>query len=281
MGHTWCEPRYLFSSMNYLSEPTHQFANSDKTSITADPNDPDRAIAVWATFNPSSSSHGNAQSSYTSNGGKDWSSVQLVYDPFPDLTIHDLSNGIQNDNYASNNVVVILPKKKECHKPRLNGDWLNFAVRVYAKPRATDTQFTNDSFPFQFSLTDIIAVRSKDKGITWQSDAKVVVPSFVNNLIYTGGYTYDSNGNITGGVATRMRNDQTVPSYNVNPKNGFLYVAYQSSEFRADQLQQIGLTASRDGGHTWSKGVQINRTPDYAETLKPLPHLLLSLKMDE
>lgn len=69
-GVTWCEPRYLFSSMNYISDPTQQFANSDKTSITADPNNRKRAIAVWATFNPSSSSHGNAQSSYTTNGGR-------------------------------------------------------------------------------------------------------------------------------------------------------------------------------------------------------------------
>ncbi len=263
-GETWSEPRYLFSSMNYLSDPTQQFANSDKTSITADPNDPNRAIAVWTTFNPSTSSHGNSQSSYTRNGGKNWSSAQLVYDPFPDLTQQGLSNGIQNDNHASNNVVVILPKKKKSHKRRLNGDWLNFAVRVYAKPGATNAQFTNDSFPFQYSLTDIVAVRSKNEGKTWQPNATVIVPSFVNNLVYTGGYTYDNAGNITGGVGTLMRNDQTLPSYNVNSQNGFLYVAYQSSEFRADQLQQIGLVASRDGGHTWSEGVQANRTPSYA-----------------
>lgn len=260
-GATWSEPRYLFSSMNYLSDPTQQFANSDKTSITADPNDPKRAIAVWATFNPSASSHGNAQGSYTTNGGKNWSAVQQVYDPFPDLTEHNLSNGIQNDNYASNNVVVILPKKEDCDKNRLSGDWLNFSVRGYAKPGATNDQYVNDSFPFQYSLTDIVVVRSKDHGKTWKPNAKIVVPSFVNNLIYTGGYTYDINGNITGGVGTRMRNDQTLPSYNVNPKNGFLYVAYQSSEFREDQLQQIGLVASRDGGRTWSKSVQVNRTP--------------------
>lgn len=259
-GETWSEPHYLFSSMNYISDPTQQFANADKTSITADPNDPNRAIAVWATFNPSASSHGNAQGSYTSNGGKSWSAVQLIYDPFPDLTQQGLSNGIQNDNSMSNNVVVILPKKKS-HKGRLSGDWLNFGVRVYAKPGATNDQYTNDSFPFQFSLTDIVAVGSKDRGKTWDPNAILVVPSFVNNLVYTGGYTYDSNGNISGGIGTRMRNDQTVPSYNVNPKNGFLYVAYQSSEFRADQLQQIGLVTSRDGGRTWSKGVQVNRTP--------------------
>jgi hypothetical protein len=262
-GATWSEPRYLFSSMNYISDSTRQFANSDKTSITADPNDPNRAIAVWATFNPSASFHGNAQGSYTENGGKSWSAIQLVYDPFPDLTQHGLSNGIQNDCQASNNVVVILPKKKS-NKGRLSGDWLNFAVRVYARPGATDSQYTHDSFPFQYTLTDIIAVRSKDQGRKWNPNATIVVPSFVNNLVYTGGYTYDIEGKITGGVGTLMRNDQTIPSYQVNPKNGFLYVAYQSSEFREDQLSQIGVVTSRDGGHTLSKGVQVNRTPNHA-----------------
>ncbi len=261
-GATWSEPRYLFSSMNYLNEPTKQFANSDKTSITADPNDFRNAIVVFANFNPSSSSHGVAQSSYTTTCGKNWSAVQLLYDPFPDLTQQGLSNGIQNDNQASNNVVVILPKK--CKAPNVNGDWLDFTVRVYAKPNATDAQYTNDSFPFQYSLTDIVAIRSKDQGKTWNPHSEVVVPSFVNHLLYTGGYTYDSHGNIIGGLGTLMRNDQTVPSYNVNPRNGFLYVAYQTSEFRPDQLQQIGLVTSRDGGHTWSTPIQINRTPPNA-----------------
>lgn len=258
-GKTWSEPHYLFSSMNYISDPTQQFANSDKNSITADPNNRKRAIAVWANFNPASSSHGTSQGSYTTNGGKTWSAVQQVYDPFPDLVQEGLSNGIQNDNQASNNVVVILPKGKK--KERLSGDWLNFAVRVYARPGATNSQYVNDAFPFQYSLTDIVLVRSEDNGKKWHSNAEIVVPSFVNNLLFTGGYTYDSSGTITGGVGDRMRNDQTVPSYNVNYKNGYLYVAYQSGQFRADQLQQIGLVTSRDGGHTWSNPVQVNKTP--------------------
>lgn len=259
-GATWSTPRYLFSSMEFISDPTQQFANSDKTSITADPNNAKRAIAVWATFNPSSSFHGNAQGSYTVDGGKKWSAVQQIYDPFPDLTQHGLSNGIQNDNHASNNVVVILPKKSK-RRRCLSGDWLNFTVRVYARPTATDIQFTNDHFPLQYTLTDIAVVRSKNHGETWSPEATVLVPAFVNNLVFTGGYTYDSFGNITGGVGDLMRNDQTVPSYNVNPTNGFLYVAYQSSAFRSDQLQQIGIVTSRDGGNTWSDGAQVNRTP--------------------
>jgi len=262
-GATWSKPRYLFSSMEFISDPTQQFANSDKTSITADPNEVLRAIAVWATFNPSTSFHGNAQGSYTEDGGKSWSSVQQIYDPFPDLTQHGLSNGIQNDNHASNNVVIILPKKIKkgcCH----SGNWLNFTVRVYAKPSATDPQFINDTFPLQYTLTDIAAIRSKNHGKTWQPEATVVVPAFVNNLVFTGGYTYDNLGNITGGVGSLMRNDQTVPSYNVNPSNGYLYVAYQSSAFRSDKLQQIGIVTSRDGGHTWSMGVQVSCTPPRA-----------------
>lgn len=262
-GASWSKPHFLFSSMEFISDPTKQFANPDKTSITADPNNSKRAITVWATFNPNTSFHGNAQGSYTCDGGKSWSPIQLIYDPFPDLTQHGLSNGIQNDNQASNNVVVILPKK--CKKMRrLNGDWLNFTVRVYARPNATDAQYTSDSFPFQYTLTDIAVVRSKNQGKSWKPNATVVVPAYVNNLVYTGGYTYDAFGNITGGVGTLVRNDQTIPSYNVNPSNGFLYVAYQSSAFRSDQLQQIGLVTSRDGGRTWSHGVQVNRTPAQA-----------------
>ncbi|HXF28467.1 MAG TPA: hypothetical protein VN457_01335, partial [Chlamydiales bacterium] len=95
----------------------------------------------------------------------------------------------------------------------------------------------------------------------WEPDAKKVVPSFVNNLLYTGGYTYDTAGNITGGVGSLMRDDQTLPSYNVNPKSGFLYVAYQTSIFRADKLQQIGIVVSRDGGHSFSKPARVSRTP--------------------
>lgn len=208
-GATWSKPRYLFSSMEFLSDPTQQFANSDKTSITADPNNRKCAIAVWATFNPSASFHGDAQGSYTSDGGKTWSAVQQIYDPFPDLTQQGLSNGIQNDNQASNNVVVILPKKS-IEKKRLNGDWLNFTVRVYAKLGATDMQYTNDSFPLQYTLTDIAMVRSKNQGKNWKPNATVVVPSFVNNRVYTGGYTYNISGGITGGIGSLMRNDQTV-----------------------------------------------------------------------
>ena len=172
-GRNWSCPYYLESSRYFISETTGQFANLDKTSITADPNNADRAIAVWASFSPSSSSHGNAIGSYTKDGGRTWSRAKQIYDPFFDLTFQGLSNGIRNDNQASNNVVVILPKKSGSKERRLSGDWLNFTVRVYAKPGATNDQYISDSFPFKYTLTDIAVVRSKNHGQSWQNNAKI------------------------------------------------------------------------------------------------------------
>ncbi len=90
--------------------------------------------------------YNRVQSSYTVDGGESWSAVQLVYDPFPDLTQHGLSNGIQNDNSTSNNVVVILPKNNHRKSPHFRGDWLNFSVRNYVRPGATDAQCSSRSF---------------------------------------------------------------------------------------------------------------------------------------
>src|SRR5439155_23284451 len=88
-----------------------------------------------------------------------------------------------------------------------------------------------------------------------------VTPFTVNKLIFTGGYTYDNNGNIIGGIGPLLRTGAALPFYTVNPKNGNLYVVYQSPQFRSDLLSQIALVVSRDGGFTWSSPVMVNRTP--------------------
>lgn len=199
-GATWSKPRIIASSMNYISEPTSQFANLDKDSVTADPNNPENAIIVWATFNPSSSGHGDIYGSVTYDSGSTWSSPQLIYDPFPDLVKHKQSNGIRNDNRASNNVVVILPgnddrKSLTCTKP--SGQWLTFTTRNYARPSATDEQYTQDKFPYKYSLTDVVIVRSTDCGKTWSKTSQQVFAPFVNQVLYSGGYTYDDSGNMT------------------------------------------------------------------------------------
>jgi hypothetical protein len=249
-GKTWSIPHFVFASLDYLNEPTGNFPDPDKTSITADPNIPNNAYAVWDTFPQASSFHADTYISLTNNGGLSWFPNQILYNPFPDLTAHNMSNGIYNDCQTIGNIVVGLP----------NGRLINFMARYYAAPGATDSEYTNDSFPYQFSLFDIALVTSADHGVTWTSNAVQISP-IDNNNTYTGGYTYNTEGEITGGVGEQTRTEFGIFNANVNPKNGNLYVVWQTGQFRADQLPQIALSTSRDGGNTWSRAVRVNKTP--------------------
>ena len=253
-GQTWSKTILLASSMTYISEPTRQFANLDKPSITADISEASRVISVWASFYPAASDHGNVFAALSRNAGDHWTDPLLIYDPFPDLVQQKLGNGLFNDCAAQNNAVVTLPGRR----------WFLFTTRYYARPTATDAQYTSDQFPFQYTLNDIAVVRSHNAGETWDTDSRIAVPSFVNQLIFTGGYKYNAKGDIIAGVGTKMRNDATLPSYAANTRNGHFFVVNQSSVFRTDKLPQVGLTTSRDGGQSWSKLVRVSRTPSDA-----------------
>jgi hypothetical protein len=277
-GAHWSKPVFLAASQSSLNEPTGTFPVDDKNSITADPNHKQLVYSVWDRFDTATSFHSSTLISRSTNGGESFLPFQVLYDPFPDLTTKGKSNGIQNDCQTINNVVVVLPKVSEgsedwkhdkwgdhkSKKMRLNGHLLNFMVRIYAAPNATDAQYMADTFPFQFARFDIAVVRSKDHGKTWHTQAKAIT-RFADNPVFTGGYTYNSEGQITGGVGTMLRAGNTIPSYNVNPENGFLYVVWETGQFRPDQLPQIALKTSRDGGHTWSKTVKVSRTPKNAK----------------
>lgn len=258
-GASWSRPHILFSSEFFVEEPTGLFPLADKNSITADRNHSKLAYAVWDTLPLFSASHSYTTFSRTTDGGKTWSPSRMIYNPFPDLTLHGLSNGIENDSQTINNVIVVSPKKNKSKHLSLSGDLLNFMVRTYAKPGATDEEFITDSFPFQFTLFDIAVIRSRDQGKTWENQATVVTP-FEDRQVFTGGYNIE-NGEIVNGIGTQLRTGDNIPSYNVNPKNGFLYVVWQTGQFSADQLPQIAISTSRDGGITWSSAAQVSRTP--------------------
>jgi hypothetical protein len=257
-GAHFSHPVFLAANQNRVGTSSSS-PFDDKPSITADRNNKHFAYSVWSEFDTGSSFHASTFISRTKNGGESFLPHKLLYDPFPDLTAQKESNGDQNDCSTTNNVIVVLPKEKEKSQ---SGHLVNFMVRQYATPNASDEQYVADRWPFQFTLFDIATVRSKDHGENWSLHAHVVKKIKVNQ-VFTGGYTYSPDGQITGGVGTRIRtgeNDNT-PSYNVNPTNGFLYVVWQTGKFRHDKLPQIALTRSRDGGHTWSKAVRVSRTP--------------------
>lgn len=192
------------------------------------------------------------------------------------------------------NIIAVLPKANCNDKrwqndkwpnkaQRFSGDLLDYALRIYASPDATPEEYFDDLGPvtYFFSRDDLVVVRSQDQGSNWNSTATIVVPytDFEGNFdpslgfrpalifpkVFTGGYTYDANGNpdnVQHGADVRASGN--TPPFAVNATNGFLYAGYQTGQFRSDFLPQIGLTVSRDGGHTWSERVMVNRTPQNA-----------------
>jgi hypothetical protein len=226
----------------------------------------------------------------------------LLYDPFADLCAQGLStcdrnfftpnDGIPGDNATGTitNVIVVLPeadsndksrKKNTSKAKRFSGDVLNFMDRdLFPAADATPDEYASDFGQLTrfFTKSDIAVVRSQDLGANWNVTATVIVPNidfegnfdsvighnatYIRPRVFTGGYTYDADGNPLSGNGTRLRTgDGLTPAYAVNPKNGFLYTVYQTGQFRSDFLPQIGLTTSRDGGYTWSDRVRINQTP--------------------
>lgn len=258
-GKTWSKPSYLYSSEEYLNEPTGQFPIPDKCSITADPNNKNNAYSVYNVFPQAISFHADSWFNKSTDKGKTWQQGYIIYDPSADPAL--LSNGIYNDAQTINNVVVVLPESSDnSSSSSEGGDLLDFMVRLYAKPNATDEEYTNDSFPYPFTKFDIAVIRSQDQGDTWTPSATLVT-SFKDAFVFTGGYTYDNHGRVTGGVGTQLRTGDIIPAYTVNPSNGNLYVAYQTGEFTPSQLPQIGLVASYDSGYTWTDSARVSRTP--------------------
>lgn len=163
---------------------------------------------------------------------------------------------------------------------RFTGNLLNFIWRQYPTATATGVQAAGEIFnffgliTFFFYPSDVAVVSSQTQGSAWNGTATVVVPNtdFAGNAgavyiaprVFTGGYNYDADGNPASGNGPLLRTADVSPEPAVNPKNGFLYTVYCTGQFRDDFLPQIGLTTSRDGGHTWSERVRINQMPQDA-----------------
>ncbi|AYV84942.1 MAG: hypothetical protein Satyrvirus1_28 [Satyrvirus sp.] len=258
-GAHWDKPFLVAKSLFYENQLPPFPPNSfflDKCAITADPNNSEFAYTVWDSFDSPISSHSSTFMSRTSDRGTTWFPPSLVYDPAADPTLP--SNGNPNDNQTIGNVVVV---------PPILGHVINFMVRIYASPNATDLDYLSDSFPYQFTRSDISFVRSRDYGATFERIATVVASVDPNSqTVYTGGYTYDPiTRQINGGIGVLCRTaGPFLADFAVNKENGHLYVVWQTGEFRSDLLPQIAIAVSRDNGVTWSRPQKINQTPNDA-----------------
>jgi hypothetical protein len=275
-GKSWSIPRFLAASTTTLGDIISLDARDQKPTITSDRNRHSHAYVVWDRYHISSSKHSTTRFTRTIDNGANWEAHHEIYDAFPDLTLNNQTNLVPTDNSTHSNTIVVMPHylPTSAHwqndhwgdlankERRYSGHLLNFMVRKYARPGATDFQYLTDTFPYQYTLFDVAVIRSLDHGLTWEKQATLVSMATCNP-VFTDGYTY--NGiTITGGVGEKLHTADGLLSCAVNPHNGFLYVVWQTGLLRQDGLPQIALSTSRDGGKTWSFPIQINQTPQHA-----------------
>ncbi|MBA2307559.1 exo-alpha-sialidase [Candidatus Dependentiae bacterium] len=261
-GKDWSIPHPLNASTATVQNPLEQ-PNFFNSAITADTALPENAYAAWITVPDITSPRAILEFSRTTDGGKSWEAHRTLYDPANDTELLKLSNGtaaaVANAGLGQ---IRRIP----------NGDLVCIIGRTYPAPNATNDCFVNDAWPFQCSISDFAVVRSTDNGLTWSTIATQIATlsspiTTAPNPIHTCGYDIVNN-KITAGRGTNIRTPGAfgLPITAVNPINGNLYVAWEDGRFNfpGNQLNQIALSTSRDGGVTWSKPVKVSRTPKNA-----------------
>jgi hypothetical protein len=142
--------------------------------------------------------------------------------------------------------------------PTINGKpWDSYLLPHIAPDGTVYTTITNGSPKQGFSSADVYLVWSKDCGRTWQGPTTVVkgisVPTYQNTTFREGIVNTFAVGTkpVTAG-------GRTYP----------LYVAYEDG---ASDLSNVYLTASYDGGFTWTAPQRVNDNPeaDESEALQP------------
>ena len=116
------------------------------------------------------------------------------------------------------------------------------------------TTVTNNPVAKGFLNNDISLIWSKDGGVTWQGPTPVV--SGVQSPTY-------QNTTFTEGIVNSF-------GLGTRPVDGHwpLYVSYENED--PDGFSRVYVTASLDGGASWSNPIRVNDGPDDVEALQPV-----------
>ena len=98
-------------------------------------------------------------------------------------------------------------------------------------------------------------MRSFDKGQTFEKKPHWIAPQ-----------SFTITGVITPTYGQPIRAPEELFDVAVDPQNGNLYAAWESSLFNT--VDQIAFAMSRDGGLTWTDPVRINQTPQNGSVAK-------------
>ena len=104
--------------------------------------------------------------------------------------------------------------------------------------------------------TTIEFVKSNDQGQTWSGR------HVVSDQQLTAAGIVDPNTN------EPVRTGDIVPVPAIDPNNGDLFFVFQDSRFSGGKFEEVAITASFDGGATWTKPIRVN-TPTGSQAFTP------------
>lgn len=252
-GKTWPDIKVVGTTDFFLNQtvPNIDSPITERNTIFPHPSKPLIAYVSYNFFETVASTNSVSYISKTIDQGKTFFPPVESYNATFDLETTGLSNGNPLNNQIANSQILVAP----------DNTVYNFFTRKYATRTATNEQFLKDRFPHKYIVADLAFVKSNDEGNSWSKVAQIVAPLSLNTQIYSGGYSYDFSNRITGGIGDLIRSGVVSPQYILNPTNGNIYIAYQTGQFRSDQLSSIALVVSRDNGKTFSSPIMINKTP--------------------
>ncbi len=198
----------------------------DKPSITADPNKPGYAYAVWDQLDFPSNQAGfdafhagvaireNLFFSMTTDGGSNWSPAQNV-------------TNFQKLNSAFGNQIVVEP----------DGTLVDVCTLFNG---------SGNQAP-QSGQTTLAVIRSTDGGHTWSDP-------ITGPAIEAIGITDPNTGQ-------PVRDGEYILDVAADPNNGNLYAVWADGRFSNFSHEDIAFSMSTNGGLTWSNPIKVNQTP--------------------
>ncbi len=109
--------------------------------------------------------------------------------------------------------------------------------------------------PFSVTAFKVAFIKSTDGGNTWTK------PQVIANLRTV--FVTDPN------TGQAIRTGDIIPEPAIDPADGHLYVVWQDSRFNGGHYDEVALSASTDGGETWSAPIRVN-TPTGRPAFTPM-----------